>query len=148
MELRIFTRRRAVSIVAPCLFVIRRLFVCGGRALTAIITVAVSTQHLHRHRHRRSPWPLAVLSLSQSPPSLSAQLLILQTSHRIHEAQLLASSPVCRVVRYCSEICKGHISKDTQREDNVDRKEVVQHKIPLESNRCTLVSGSSSSYIQ
>ena len=49
---------------------------------------AVSTQHLRRHRHRRSAWAFAALkSLSQPPPSLSAQLLILLPSHRINEPQ-------------------------------------------------------------
>ena len=72
----------------PLLFVIRRLPVCEGGALSAI------TQCICRDRHCRSVWQFVVLSLSRPAPDLSARLLVPLTSHRIHQLELRESSAV------------------------------------------------------
>ena len=97
LELRILTRRRVASTFAPRLFSLWSFDVCSlvGEALLSPPQLlqraaAVSTQHLCRHRHRRKVLGrslFCVVSLSLPLPSLSAQLLILLTSHQIHEPQ-------------------------------------------------------------
>ena len=72
----------------PLLFIIRRLPVCEGGALSAI------TLHICRDRHCRSVWQFVVLSLSRPAPHLPERLLVLLTGHRIHQLQLWASSAV------------------------------------------------------
>ena len=95
LELCIVKRHRAASIFAPCLFffVIRRLFVCGGSDLAAILT-ATSNKQQHSLRnifavtHWRRAWPFDVIYLFPSRLlDLSAGLLILLTSHRIRKPQ-------------------------------------------------------------
>ena len=92
-------------------FVVRRLFVRGGSALATITTAAATSGSLNPLPSPPSSRRLAVRctsSLFMPTPSLSAQVLILLTSHRIHEPQ----PPRCStaVVRY--QVCKEHISKD------------------------------------
>ena len=76
----------------------RRLFVCGRSALTAIITAASSSSlkpNIFAVIVVALGRSFVVLPLSQPPPSLSAQLLILQTisSHRILELQPSCTFP-------------------------------------------------------
>ena len=120
IELRILTRNRAASIFAPCLFSLSfDAFLCGGSSLATTITVT-STSSLYPTNYFAVTVIVValgrvVLSLSQPPPGLSAHLLILLISHRIHEPQSnCLRPPGCTVVLVRSAISEGHHSKDTQ----------------------------------
>ena len=93
MELGIVERRRAASIyfrAVPLLFVTRRLFVLWGKRSCC--------QSISNKQQQSEPNIVAVTvtvvelavrctSFLQPAPGSSAQLLTLQTSHRVHEPQ-------------------------------------------------------------
>ena len=104
-----YTRHSCKFPLVALLFVVRRLFVCGGSALTAIIT-ATSGSRLNSNLCRDN-YPVIVEGLARSlhvyvPHRIQAckrslTIVILLASHRIYEnSSLHSSSPVL----YCSAI--------------------------------------------